>query len=200
MGRLRREVGESRVLYDKFLLSDFYDMQDARVMKGVTALVFLAVISIVVGCGPARPKEMPETAPCTVTVTQAGQPMADVVVSLYREGGNGSMLIEGTTNTSGVAKIRTRWGDYTTNGAPVGTHKVTVDKYVEVPPETVTPEESALWTAQQGEKYERERQALIDSLRIIPKQIADITYTPLSVSVVSSTGGSLTIEVNDYQK
>lgn len=175
-------------------------MQNVKAMRISTAFVFFAAIPFIIGCGPARPTEMPETAPCTVTVMQEGQPMSGIVVSLYREEGNGSMLIEGTTNASGIAKIRTSWGSYTTKGAPVGTLKVTVDKYFEAPPETVTPEETARWTKQQGEKYELERQALIDSLRIIPKTIADVTLTPLSVSVTPSAGGSLTVEVGDYRK
>ncbi len=168
-------------------------------LRILTAFVFFAAIPWVVGCGPARPKEMPETAPCSVSVLKDGQPVADVVVSLYREEGNGSMLIEGTTNSSGVAKIKTRWGAYMTNGVPVGTLKVTIDKYVAVPDETVTAEESAMWTPQQSAKYERERQALIDSLRVIPKTIADVTLTPLTVSVAPSTGATLEVELSDYK-
>ena len=169
-------------------------------MKHLTVLTLIAAVPFITGCGPARPKDMPETAPCKITVLQQGNPIPDVIVTLYREGGNGALNISGTTNAAGIAEIKTSWGNYTTKGAPVGTCKVTVEKYFEIPPETVTAEESALWTPEQGARYERERYAMVEKLRIFPVVISNIALTPLSVSVASRTGGTLTVEVANYKK
>ena len=162
-------------------------------------LTFIVAVPLLIGCGPARPPGMPDTAPCRIIVLQDGNPVPDVVVMLYREGGNGALSISGTTDAFGVAVISTSWGNYTTRGAPVGINRITVDKFFEMPPCPVTPEESALWTPAQGERYERERQALVDGLRIIPVAIANINTTPLSVSIEPRIGGSLTIEISDFK-
>ena len=169
-------------------------------MRIHTCLTFVAAVLLFIGCGPARPTDMPTTAPCTITVLDGGKPMRGVSVVLFYAEGSASLVIGGMTNASGVAEIKTTWGNYTAKGAPIGVSKVTVDKSFEIPPETVTPEESARWTPAQGAKYERERMEMVDKLRIIPAAISDISLTPLSVSVESRTGGSLTIEVGDHRR
>jgi len=168
-------------------------------MRTLIIFVFTATLPFIVGCGTTRPKEMPETAPCEITVLQDGKPMTDIIVSLYREGGNGALSIGGTTDASGIAKIKTTWGAYTTDGAPVGTCKVTVDKVFDFPRETVTPEEMDHWTPEQGRKYEQQRQEMIDKLRATPAVLAG-TSSPLSVSIESRSGGNLTVEISDYKK
>jgi len=169
-------------------------------MRITTIVTFMMAVPLIIGCGPARPQNMPETAPCKITVLYNGKPMQGVVVALYYEEGSSSLNIDGTTNASGVAEIKTTWGSYTTKGAPVGTCKVTLNEYFEMPPETVTPEESALWTPQEGARYERERQEMVDKLRTIPKEITNISLTPLSVTIEPRTGGSLTVEVSEYKQ
>jgi len=55
------------------------------------------------------------------------------------------------------------------------------------------------WTPEQGAKYEREREEMIDKLRIIPKEIALISSTPLSITVESGAGATLTVDINAYK-
>jgi len=168
-------------------------------MRILTITAFITLVPFIIGCGSARPKEMPETVPCKITVLDNGKPIQGAVVTLYNKTVSGSLLIEGMTNASGVAEIKTTWGSYTTKGAPLGTSQVTVDKYVEVPPSTVTEKEMERWTSEQGAKYEREREEMIDKLRIIPKEIALISSTPLSITVESGAGAALTVDINDYK-
>jgi hypothetical protein len=155
--------------------------------------IFLALF--IAGCGVPCPKDMPETAPCSITVLKDGKPMADVDVNLFRAGGNGALSIGGKTDGNGVAKITTAWGNYKTNGAPVGVCKVTVDKYFEFPPETVDQEETYTWSDAQGAAYEAKRRAEIDKHRIVPRKFTEMDTTPFSVTVESHTGGELTADI-----
>ncbi|MDR0521075.1 MAG: hypothetical protein LBH00_04375 [Planctomycetaceae bacterium] len=169
-------------------------------MRTLTLITLLLFVTLTLsGCGVPRPANFPETAPCKITVLQDGKPYADVAITLYREEGNGALAISGMTNSSGVAIIETSWGRYVAKGAPVGLCKVTADKSFEVPPETVTPEESALWTQEEAAAYEAKRAAEIDKLRIIPKKIAEISLTPLTVNVESGKGAELTVNVEEFQ-
>jgi hypothetical protein len=169
-------------------------------MRIITIITLLTIVTLIAGCGPARPKDMPKTAPCVITVLQDGKPMQDAVITLYYAEGSGSLNIDGTTDESGKAEIRTTWGSYTTKGAPVGTCKVTVNKHFDIPPDSATWEESMTWTPAQAEKYEKDRAELVAKMRIVPVEIASVERTPLTVTIESGAGGTLTVEINDYKK
>jgi hypothetical protein len=40
----------------------------------------------------------------------------------------------------------------------------------------------------------------VETLRIIPIEIANVSLTPLSVTIVPRTGGTLTVDISDYKK
>jgi len=141
---------------------------------------------------------MPKTAPCTIAVLQDGQPLAGVWVSLRNEEVSGALTINGTTNASGVALIKTAWGNYEVKGAPVGVSKVTVVKFFDIPG-TVTEAETEHWTQAQVERYEHEQKALADKLRIIPVVLSSPSLTPLTVTVEPRIGGTLTVDINEYK-
>lgn len=169
-------------------------------MRFLTFFVFIAVIPFFIGCGPKRPEGMPETVPCTVTVLEGGTPMAGVIVTLRNDTASSSLLIEGTTNSAGVAEISSTWGNYTAKGAPIGPAKVTLNKPFEIPPPTASEAEMELWTMEQSTKYLKEREEMIDKLRIIPKIVSVVSQSPLTVSVESGSGATLTVDINDYKK
>ena len=169
-------------------------------MRLLTFLAFIVAIPFMSGCGASRPDDMVETAPCTITVLQNGSPASGVVVTLFLEGGNPSLVPRGITDSSGNAVIKTSLGAYTTAGAPIGTCKVTLDKEFEVPPSTLTPDQVSDLTSDQAAKYEQERRAAIDKARIIPENLANIARTPLSLTVASGSGGTLTVELSEYTK
>jgi hypothetical protein len=143
---------------------------------------------------------MPETVPCTVTVLQNGSPVSDAEVILYPDGGNRALIIRGMTNSSGVATISTSLGAYTISGAPVGKSRVTVDKKFDVPPSPLTPDQVSDLEGEALARHERERQEAINKARIIPEKIASIALTPLSLTVVSGTPGTLTVELSEHTK
>jgi len=140
-------------------------------MRALTFLTFIAVVPLITGCGAARPDNMVDTAPATITVLQNGSPMSGVVVTLFLDGGNPSLVARSTTDGSGDAVIRTSLGDYTTSGAPVGVNKVTLDKEFEIPPSRLTPDQVSDLTAAQAEAYEQERREALAKARIIPADL-----------------------------
>jgi len=169
-------------------------------MRTFTFLTFLAAVPFIAGCGASRPADMVETAPCTITVLQNGSPLSGVVVTLFLEGGNPSLVPRGTTDSSGNAVIRTTLGTYTTDGAPVGTCKVTLNKDFEVPPSPLTPDQISDLNAEQAAAFERERREAADKARIIPASISSIASTSISLTVEAGSGGTLTVDISEYAK
>jgi len=170
-------------------------------MRLLSSIALIVVIPLIAGCGGAsRPADMPETAPCSITVLQSGSPVSDVVVTLFLEGGNPSLVARGTTNSSGIATIKTSLGAYTTSGAPVGKCKVTLDKEFAIPPSSLTPDQVSDLSFEQAEKYNRERKEALDKARIIPEKIASVALTPLSLTVASGSEGTLTVDLSEYTK
>jgi hypothetical protein len=90
-------------------------------------ILFLVFAVLVVGCTREyRPEGLPTLYPCTLTITQDGQPLAGAMVTLYTESSEDRRWSSGgTTNSQGVIKIKVL-GKYL--GAPAGTYKVTIEK------------------------------------------------------------------------
>jgi hypothetical protein len=157
--------------------------------------LMIPVILLFSGCGPTRPEGMPKTAPCTITVLKDGVPVPDVDVSLFRAEGNGALSISAYTNSSGVAKIKTAWGKYRTQGAPVGICQVTLTKHVALPPDGVTEAQMERFTPQEAAAYEKKREADIDKLRPIPKHFSSSNTTLLEIIIDEKNGAELTVDI-----
>ena len=86
--------------------------------------LLLICCSISTGCNQARrPNNLPKLYPCSITITQDGQPASDVLVSLYDQ--SGQWAISGKTGEDGIAQIKTH-GQF--SGAPSGEYVVLLDK------------------------------------------------------------------------
>lgn len=165
--------------------------------KFCVVLLCVFIMPLICGCGPARPENMPQTAPCTVSVFKDGVPVPDVEVSLYREGGNGALSIGANTNSQGEAIIRSSWGKYSAKGAPVGKNKVTIMQYFVVPGALSSEELERLSPSEQA-KYEIKYEAEFDKHRPIPKELSFASLTSLEIDVQPKHGGSLKIDLKDY--
>ena len=169
-------------------------------MRTLTFLSLIALIPFFTGCGAARPDNMVDTAPATITVLQNGSPLSGVLVTLFLEEGDPSLVAQGTTDGSGNAVIRTSLGAYSTAGAPVGTSRVTLDKEFEAPQSPLTPDQVSDLSPEQSARHSEELRVAINKARIVPERLVRIGSTPLSLSVVSGSGGTLTVELNDYKE
>ncbi|MDR0611864.1 MAG: Ig-like domain-containing protein [Planctomycetaceae bacterium] len=87
-------------------------------------------VSFLSGCHQSlRPKGLPPLHPCTITVTQNGNPVADVSVQLVSKE-ESVWPVTGTTDTSGNAVLVT-YGQF--QGAPVGDYLVVLSKRLTEP-------------------------------------------------------------------
>jgi hypothetical protein len=131
------------------------------------------------GCGGGRvpPEGLPKLYPCSILVTQEGEPLVGATVSLHSTSEKFQWTINGRTDESGKAEIMTH-GYF--KGVPAGNFKVTVDKL-----ETVVPPLPEVMPTKESEltklfnKIEEETKEY---------QLVDIRYTqaestPLSITV-----------------
>jgi hypothetical protein len=88
-------------------------------------VIFLFLIFLLLGCTRSnRPDGLPKLYPCVITVTQNGDPVADVSVQLISKQ-ESIWPVTGITNTSGNAKLVT-YGQFP--GAPLGDYTVVFSK------------------------------------------------------------------------
>jgi hypothetical protein len=150
------------------------------------------------GCGGVPvPKNFPATSPCQITITNGTSPLAGVAVNLFPDAPLPKIVVEGTTNSSGIALMQTKQGDYSKEGVPNGEYKIRLVAVIDTGIPPLSLEEQMNMTSQQLEARQEEIDSKTDSLRIIPKKLASITTTPLKLTVSGET--SLEIDVSPYK-
>jgi hypothetical protein len=150
------------------------------------------------GCGGIPvPQNFPATSPCQIKITNGTSPLAGVVVTLFPDAPFPNIVVEGITNSSGIALIRTKHGDYSKEGVPNGEYKIRLIEVIDTGIPPLTSNEEINMTSQQLEARQKEIDSKTDSLRIIPKKLASITTTSLKLTVSGET--SLEIDVSTYK-
>jgi len=167
-------------------------------MKYTLYIPLLLGFVCLTGCGPEYPADWPKTHPCSITVTQAGQPQEGVTVVLARIENHGSWAVSGITNASGIAEIETSWTKAATKGAPEGTFTVTLSRAM--PPFELSISDAEL----EAMPYDR-RTAFIDAETTkarqkhqLPFALADPARAKVQIEVKPGTPATLSIEINDY--
>ena len=93
-----------------------------------TAFTAFFAVAAVIGCsGEQRPDGLPKLYPCTITITQDGQPLAEATVQLHDPAVTDRWTVSGLTNASGSAVMRTH-GQFP--GVPEGRFKIILTKTV----------------------------------------------------------------------
>lgn len=156
---------------------------------------FSAACLTLAGCGKSAPDGMPETVPFSVKVVDGSKGIADVQVVMDSEAGVGA--VSGTTNSSGVAEMKTTFKNFTAKGVPVGDYKVrciknpTVDHWK-------TEEELNKMDLGERQAYFDEWQKKNDELeREVPKILEDFDNCPCKTSV--SGEGEFVVDVAEYK-
>lgn len=128
--------------------------------------MLLPLFGLAVGCGQKLPDGIPALQSCTITVKMDGVPLENANVHLKSEAA-GSYFISGATDGSGQAVIQTN-GVY--SGAPEGSYKITVDKFVSDPN----------WKP----KNQQEQDAGETLKSVVDAQYSSVKTTPLECQVV----------------
>jgi len=170
-------------------------------MSKQSILICVAVLlATVLSCNKnSLPPDVPEIAPCVITILKDGKPVNDATVSLSRTEGHGGWTVYGMTDFEGIAKITTASVNASAQGAPIGDYKVTVQKEPPVPRGNKTPEEMQRMTRDERSAYNA---ALRKQFAALPREVPNIFYqnntTPITLKVEPKTGATVTFELNDF--
>ncbi len=158
-------------------------------------LLLAAICASVVGCGKPAPEGMPETVPFTVKVVDGSKGIADVQVVMESTTAIGA--VSGTTNSSGVAVMKTTYKNFTANGAPVGEYKV---RCIKDPAAEHWKTQDEITAMDMGERqaYFDELKAKSEALpREVPVILKDFDRCPCTTTV--SDGGEYVVDVSQYK-
>lgn len=156
----------------------------------VAGLIAGCVLAASVGCdqGPAKPDNLPDLTPCTVTVMYKGQPVQDANVVLAPDSGQFSAA--GTTDAAGKALMKTD-GKY--EGVAAGKYRALVTKMEKVE-NTLggTPQ-----NPQEMEEYQKKVKAMPAPKHLIPEKYSTFTTSGLTVTIAGGTPAEETFELTD---
>lgn len=154
--------------------------------EGIIFLFLTGIGMLFCGCGgDKRPEGMPELKPVTLTITQDGAPLTNASVTLIaQDSANAIWPAGGTTNSSGVLKVKTM---SKFDGAPIGKYKIVVEKTETTGADTaVESSDEAGATAAKSD---------VKSYNLVESQFRSAASTPLELEVTASGGNSQKFDV-----
>ena len=164
------------------------------------------ILTFCVSCSKF-PKDMPQVAPCSVTVTNGSQPLADATVRMIYIPPADSQFktvpwtVYGKTDESGKASMTTRLREFVSPGTPPGfQYKVTIEK-VPVLPEGLSQEQLDKLDEAATNKYLDKREKQKAALpREVPETFAQPQTTPVTLEVAAESKNELTVDLAKYKK
>jgi len=154
--------------------------------------IFLfSCLFFIVGC-TQTPSELRHLHPVTITVLDNGQPMAGVFVTLSAKTPQEELwACNGTTDGSGIAKLRTKIRSFVGDGAQSGTYAVVLSKGADIPAELAE-------GSSPNPVLEAKRNEFIEKNRVVPKVFESAQTSPLELVVEPKTGATLTVDVSKH--
>ncbi len=162
------------------------------------ALLVAVACVMISGCSKPAPSDMPATVAYKVKVVNGSKGIADVQVVMDSVDGQGVGAIAGTTNSSGVAEMKTTYKGFTAKGVPAGEYKVRCIKDPVVD-HWKTDDELAAMDIAGRQAYFDEWMAKNKELpREVPEIFSNFDKCPVTVGVVEA--GETVIDVSEYEK
>ncbi|MDR1270181.1 MAG: hypothetical protein LBK82_11715 [Planctomycetaceae bacterium] len=159
-------------------------------------IVVLPLLLLFVGCSQTPP-ELRNLHPVTITVTDQGKPIENVLVSLVNKQEQSLRGCSAATNKQGVAVIVTSVRDKSVSGAAAGEYKVVLMRNVPLPEDLqFYPQETTLPEAEQEAKAAK-RNAFIEKNNIIPQNLQSSETSPIDLTV-EGKNCLLTIDISKY--
>ena len=150
------------------------------------------------GCNQGVPSDFPKTFSCQIVVRDDGNPVDAASVTLIPDQLMSSIVISGSTDSYGVAMLRTLHGEYSKEGVPEGNYTVMIAKTLPIDMPTLSTEEVYSQTPQQKAAREKEYQRKRDKARVVPEQLTT-PQSPLKLAV-GSAGTKLEVDISEYKK
>lgn len=150
-------------------------------MKSNIAFTFVFfAVALVAGCKEDnRPKDLPPLFPCTVIITQEGQPLGGAVINLVPGEGTAKYHPMSVTDDNGKVIMKT----YGYDGVPAGRYKVRVWKNI-VEGETQTTDSDGEPITSGGTEY-----------RTVDVKYSSAETTPFEIEVTNKKAPDTTFDV-----
>ena len=167
-------------------------------MKCFLVVVCLSNAFYGLGCSKSVPKDFPKTFSCQIVVRDDGTPVDAASVTLVPDQLMSDIVIGGSTNSSGVATLRTLRGEYSQEGVPEGNYTVVIAKTLPIDIPALSTEEIYALTPKQRADREREYKQKLEKARVVP-ELLSTPKSPLKLEV-GSTGARLEVDISEYKK
>ncbi|MDR1484638.1 MAG: hypothetical protein LBT09_07420 [Planctomycetaceae bacterium] len=139
-------------------------------MSKIIYVALLIFVLTIAGCGDkSRPSDLPPLYPCTVTVTQDGQPLEGAIIRFEpMDSAGATYQAAAVSSADGTALMKT----YGFQGSPVGKYKVIVTKIVSESTEYKLNESTGKEEPVNSKRY-----------RLIEPQFTSAKTTPLEIEI-----------------
>jgi 5-hydroxyisourate hydrolase-like protein (transthyretin family) len=167
-------------------------------MRKIVLILFFCLIFH--GCAESLPPELNNLNPCIITVSDSGQPVSGIQVSLINinKQASGAWGNVAVTNNNGIARIQTTFCSITKNGVKEGTYIVVFNKSVSLPPELQFTEEEMTLSETERQRKQEKREKFLKRNRIIPVKLESELSSPVQITVENNRTAKLNIELTKY--
>ncbi|MGL6194268.1 MAG: carboxypeptidase-like regulatory domain-containing protein [Thermoguttaceae bacterium] len=166
--------------------------------KKISLLFLSSVLLIVMPSCSRAPKDLPKLVPASIVVLDNGKPIDEVQVAITLKSGQGGWTVNGTTDKSGRAVMKTVYGSYEKKGAPAGSYSVRLIKEPFLP-ETLSDEEYKKLSLDEQMAYKENRAVEIRSLpREIPIEFSMPNTSPVEIAI-GEKGGEETVDISSFK-
>ena len=168
-------------------------------MSKLFTLSLLLAFVTAFGCSQA-PDGFPTVVPCTVTVTDNGQPVSGASVLIDTVPTTPSLSVAAETDNQGKAAMFTFFGGHSAPGVPVGNLVLTIFKEPEVPDMKSTAEIDEMGY-EKAQAYMVEIEAKRAKLpRIVPVELTNPKTSPLTIDAAAGKRIDWQVKLEDYRK
>jgi hypothetical protein len=167
-------------------------------MRKIILILFFCLIFY--GCAESLPPELNNLNPCTITVSDNGQPVSGIQVSLINidKQASGAWGNVAVTDNNGIARIQTTFCNVKKNGVKEGTYIVVFNKPVSLPPELQFTEEEMTLSEMERQRKQKKRENFLKQNRIIPVQLESEQSSPVQITVENNRTAELNINLTKY--
>lgn len=152
------------------------------------------IFSLFLGCTKSQPDDLPTLRPCTIRIVNDSKPVAGIHVGLICSDGQGPWSMGGVTDDAS-----TIFGSFEGKGIPEGSYTVLFAEKIDYPPQlNLSVDEMLRLPQPEKDDYHEKRNRFIQESRKVPAVLTDSEKTPLQITV-AETGGSLEIDISQYQ-
>ena len=161
-------------------------------------IVMTFLLSSAVGC-KHRPKGFPKCYPCSVVLVKDGEAIPGSRVTLIPVEKGKSYAASGEVDSTGLAVISTRQGDYNEVGAPEGEYKLIASAPPAIEVEEIDRATLRDMSLEEQLALQNAAKEAVRDANPIPESLRTPMNSPVTVTVKSSGENRVEVEMTDYE-